>query len=559
MSKYIFISGGVISGIGKGISASSIAVLLKSYGYKITMIKADPYLNIDAGTMNPLEHGETFVLENGFETDMDIGSYERYTGEIFSRDNSMTLGAVIDEVLRFERKLAYDGKWVSMDYHVPQAIIKWLKRVEDNSKADIVIVEIGGTVGEVANQIFLEANRVLKTLNPQDVVHIHVSYLPVPGKLGEMKSKPVQVSVKLLNMAGISPEFIIARSEGLIDDIRREKLSLYCTVKKENVIAASDVDNIYDVPVNYSKQEFGEKIMKSLSLTPKVAIKNKTGGELIESWKKKINTIKNIKKTVKIAMIGKYIVSGNYSLKDSYVSVIEAINHASWELGYKTEILWLQSESIEKNNNLLKKIKEVDGVIVPQGWGSRGVEGKISAIEYVRENKIPYLGLCFGMQMAVIEYARNVLGIKDANSEEVKAKGKNNVIHMMEYQRKLVESREFGGTIRLGAYPCEVLKGSLLHSLYSKYKNEIFPSLPIVQERHRHRYEFNNAYREKFINSGMVLSGLSPDKELVEAIELPVNKHPFFLGTQYHPELKTHFTSPHPIFMGFIKASTRNK
>lgn len=552
MSKYIFVSGGVISGIGKGITASSIAFILKSYGFKITMIKADPYLNVDAGTMNPLEHGETFVLEDGFETDMDIGSYERFVNESFSRPNSMTCGAVLEKVIKDERSLAYDGKWVSLDYHVPEEIISWIKDVAKQSKAEITIVEIGGTVGEIGNGLFLEANKKMKIENPQDVIHIHVSYLPIPGTLGEMKSKPVQISTLLLNGHGITPEFLIARSKTGIDDIRREKLSRYCYIKKENIISAPDTSCIYDIPINFEKAHIGKNILKELHLKPRKTT-------LLKEWEEKTKKMKKISKSVDIAIVGKYFKSGEFNLKDSYVSVLEAIDHASWELGYNANIHWIVADDLEKDDKLEKEILKIDGLIVPQGWGSRGAMGKIKAIQIARENKIPYLGLCYGMQMAVIEYARNVLGIKDADSEEINPKSKNLVIHLMESQKQILKNGNYGGTIRLGAWPCKIKKGSLLESLYKKYPNELFNTLPIVMERHRHRYEFNNTYAKQLEDAGLVLSGKSPNGKLIEAIELSTKVHPFFLATQYHPELKSRFLAPHPLFLGFLDASIKKK
>ncbi len=555
MRKFIFISGGVISGIGKGITASSIGVLLKNAGYKITMIKADPYLNVDAGTMNPIEHGETFVLEDGFETDMDIGSYERFTNEKFGRENSMTLGAVLQKVIKDERELAYEGKWVSFDYHVPEQIVAWIKQVGENRKADIVIVEIGGTVGEIGNNIFLEANRMMAVENPRDVVHVHVSYLPVPKTLGEMKSKPVQMSVKVLHSCGINPDFIIARANEAIDEVRMEKLSRYCSVKAEHIIPAPDIDNIYQCPINYEKHDLTDKIRKSLGLR----VKEGTGVKL---WKKRYESIGKIKNSVDIAIVAKYYRSGAFNLKDSYVSVLEAINHAAWKIGVNVNLHWFVSEQFEKNPDEIKKLSKMDGIVVPQGWGSRGVEGKIMAVKYARENKIPYLGLCFGMQMAVIEYARNVLGLKDANSEEVNSKSKNQVVHMMEEQKKHIKMKNFGGTIRLGAWPCKLKKGTILEKAYRRNKDssEFFSyndknfEAAIIYERHRHRYEFNNEYRDLLEREGLVISGTSPDGTLVEAIELSPDVHPFFLATQYHPELKTSFLCPNPVFEAFIKA-----
>lgn len=547
MSKYIFVSGGVISGIGKGITASSIAFLLKSYGQKITMIKCDPYLNVDAGTMNPLEHGETFVLEDGFETDMDIGSYERFVNESFSRPNSMTCGAILDQVIKDERSLAYEGKWVSLDYHVPNEIIRWLEDVAKKSKADIVIVEIGGTVGEIGNSLFLEANKQMKVKYGRDVLHVHVSYLPIPGTLGEMKTKPVQISTQLLNAHGILPDFIIARSEKPLDDPRKDKLSRYCLVKKENVISAPDVKSIYDTPVNFERDSLGKNILKEFGIRPK-----KT--DLLEKWTQKVKKINNLKKEVNIGIVGKYFKSGNFDLKDSYVSVLEAIRHASWELGVIPNIHWFVADNLENDKKMQKDLLTMDGVIVPQGWGSRGSEGKIKAIQLVRENKIPYLGLCYGMQMAVIEFARDIVGLKDANSEEIDPKSLYQVIHVMEDQKKKILRKQYGGTIRLGAWPCNIKKGSLLEKMYMKYSNDLYKELPIVQERHRHRYEFNNEYRKQLEEKGLILSGISPDGNLVEAIELSKKDHPFFIGTQYHPELKTRFLNPHPLFMGFVEA-----
>lgn len=546
MSKYIFVSGGVISGIGKGITSASIAFLLKSQGLKITMIKADPYLNVDAGTMNPLEHGETFVLEDGFETDMDIGTYERFVNESFTRRNSMTCGAVINQVIKDERSLAYDGKWVSLDYHVPNEIVHWIERVAEKAEADVTVIEIGGTVGEIGNGIFLEANKIMKSRYGNDVIHIHLSYLPLPPTLGEMKSKPVQISTQIVNSHGILPDFLIARSEQGIDKIRIEKLSTYCLVPKENIVSAPDVEYIYEVPVNYSKEELTKNILKKLNLKGKPT-------DMLEKWSKKMKKIRSIDRELNIGIVGKYFKSGKFDLKDSYVSVLEAINHACWEQGYKANIVWFVADKLEKKS-LRKELMQLDGVIVPQGWGARGAEGKIRAIEIIREEKIPYLGLCYGMQMAVIEFARNVLKLKDANSQEVNPKTEHSVIHLMEDQKKNIKNGTYGGTIRLGGWPCKVEEGSLLEKMYKTYGNGLFSSLPIVDERHRHRYEFNNEYREQFEDAGLILSGKSPDDNLVEAIELPKKIHPFFIGTQYHPELKTRFLEPHPLFMGFVKA-----
>jgi CTP synthase len=553
MSKYIFISGGVISGIGKGVSAASIAFLLKSYGKRVTLIKADPYINIDAGTMNPLEHGETFVLEDGFETDMDIGTYERFTNQSFARPNSMTLGAVLDSVIKKERALEYDGRWVSLDHHVPENVVQWIEEVSKQDEAEVTVIEIGGTVGEVANGLMLAANKAMKLESPDDVIHIHVTYLPIPSMLGEMKTKTAQISVQILNSFAIHPDFIIARSEQTLDQERVEKLSKYCFLPKSHVISAPDIDCIYDIPLNFQKENFGEEILKSLGLKGQ-------DKSLLSNWKNKVSKIKNPKGEVNIGVVGKYYKSGDFDLKDSYVSVLEAINHACWEFSLTPKIHWIVADDLEKGESgLLEELSKMDGIIVPQGWGSRGSEGKIRAVQYARENKIPYLGLCYGMQMATIEFARNVLGLKDANSEEVDPESKNHVIHLMEEQQELIKNKEYGGTIRLGAWPCEIEKDSLSYKLYKEYGNSLYDSLPRVDERHRHRYEFNNEYREVFEKSDLKLVGKSPDGMLIESIELPENIHPFFIGTQYHPELKSRFLEPHPLFMGFIKASTEGK
>ena len=552
MSKYIFISGGVISGIGKGITAASLAFILKSYGKKITMIKADPYLNVDAGTMNPLEHGETFVLDDGFETDMDIGTYERFTNQSFSRPNSMTCGAVFQSVISKERALEYQGKWVSIDHHIPGAVVKWFEDVSKAEGSDITIIEVGGTVGEIGNGLILQANKMMKLKNPKDVIHVHVAYLPVPPKLGEMKTKPAQMSVEELNKHAIHPDFIVARSEQTLDTVRIDKLSRYCFIPSANVIPAPDVECIYEIPINFEKFDFGKKVLKALSLREK-------DSPLYLKWKKKVSKIQSLKKEINIGIVGKYYKSGDFDLKDSYVSVLEAINHSSWEFGVKANIHWIVAEDLEANPKDLQKLKEMDGIIVPQGWGCRGCEGKISAIKYVRENKIPYLGLCYGMQMAVIEYARNVLKIVDATSEEINPKGKNLVIHLMEEQKDLMKAKKYGGTIRLGSYPCVVEKQSKLFKTYKKYANGMFAKLPNINERHRHRYEFNNQFRELFSKSDMKLVGRSPDDTLVEAVELSEKVHPFFVATQYHPELKSRFLEPHPLFLGFVNACLERK
>jgi CTP synthase len=464
----------------------------------------------------------------------------------------MTLGAVLERVIKKERSLEFDGKWVSLDHHIPENIAEWITEVAEKEESDVTIIEIGGTVGEVGNGLMLTANKFMKLSNPNDVIHVHVTYLPIPPMLGEMKTKPAQLSVQQLNSYGIHPDFIIARSEQPLDQERIDKISRYCFIPSSHVISAPDIDCIYDIPLNFGDANIGEEIIDALKMERK-----KT--PLYPNWKKKVTKIKNPKKKLNIGIIGKYYKSGDFDLKDSYVSVLEAVNHAAWENSVEPTIHWIVADGLEKDKKKQEEILKMDGVIVPQGWGSRGSEGKIKAVQLARENKIPYLGLCYGMQMATIEYARNVLGIKDANSQEVAPKSKNQVIHLMKEQQELIKNKEYGGTIRLGAWPCKLDEDSVAYGQYKKYGNELFTELPIVMERHRHRYEFNNEYRDIFEKSDLKLCGRSPDDMLIEAIELPKEIHPFFVGTQYHPELKSRFLEPHPLFMGFIEASLNKR
>lgn len=549
--KYIFVSGGVISGLGKGITVSSIGLLLKSYGYRVALVKCDAYVNIDAGTIRPQEHGEVFVTEDGIETDQDLGHYERFINENLSKANYVTTGQIYQEVIRKERNFEYHGEDVEVVPHIPEEMIRRFKKAGKEAKAEVVIIEIGGTVGEYQNILFLEANRIMKTRDKEKVVHIHVGYLPTPPSIGEMKSKPVQTSVRLLNQTGIQPDFLIARAEKFLDEKRKKRIALFCNIQYEDIFSSPYADSVYEIPLILKKQGFDLRLLKKLDLKPK-----KTN--LLTKWQKMTKKIKKANKKVKIAIAGKYQTVGDYILPDSYVCVIEALRHASWENGYRPEIVWFDSEKLEKDPSLIKQLKNVKGIIVPQGWGSRGVEGKIKAAQYARENKIPYLGLCFGMQMAVIEFARHVLKLKKANSVEVNPKTPYPVIHLMPGQAEYLAKKQYGGTIRLGAWPCLINPKSRLYNFYrhsSSGKELIQKKKPlIIKERHRHRYEFNLKYKKKFEKAGMIISGISPDKKLVEAIELPKNKHPFFVGVQFHPEFKSRPLYPHPIFTEFIKA-----
>lgn len=548
--KFIFISGGVVSGLGKGVTAASIGLILKSKGLRVTNVKIDMYLNVDAGTIRPQEHGEVFVCDDGIETDQDLGNYERFLNESLKRENYMTTGQVYKSVIDRERAFGYGGEDVEAIPHVTDEIINRIKKAGKVNNSDVVIVELGGTVGEYQNGLFFEANRILKLKHPKDVVHVHVSFLPIIKSLGELKSKPAQQSAHILNSMGIQPDFMVARSEKNIDDKRRERLALFCNLRSENIISNPDLDSVYKLPIYFEEQKFGEKLLKALHLKSKI-------GPGLTDWKKFVDRINSDRKESKIAIVGKYFATGDYQLADSYLCVIEALKHAGAKAGIKPILSWISTEEIEKNG-VKEILKGHDAILVPQGWGSRGVEAKLEAVKYARENKIPYLGLCFGMQMATIEFARNKAGLKGANSTEAEAKTKYPVVHVMPEQKKYLAQHQYGGTIRLGSWPCKVEKGTLLEKAYKKFgtePNEITDQ--IINERHRHRYEFNNEYREMLEKAGLIISGTSPDGKLVEAIELSTKDHPFFMATQFHPEYKSRPLSPHPIFTAFIEATKK--
>lgn len=540
--KYIFVVGGVMSGVGKGIAAASIGAILKARGLNITAIKIDPYINVDAGTMNPVEHGETFVLDSGLETDQDMGNYERFIGMTLPSENYMTTGSIYESVIHKERNLEYQGKCVQVVPHIPMEVISRIKKAAEKADADISIIEIGGTVGEYENILFMEAIRLLKIKQPEDVITVMVSYLPIPHASGEMKTKPTQHAVRTLNGTGVQPDVIIARSETFIDQKRKEKISLFCNVPERYVISAPDVDSVYEVPVNFERDDLSRLILKKLGLKYK-----KTD---LKKWYDLVDSIKNSKEKIKIGIVGKYFGTGNFILSDSYISVIEAVKHAAYKLKRTPEIDWLNSELFEKEPHRLEDLKKYDGVIIPGGFGSRGVEGKINAIEFLRENKIPFLGLCYGMQLAVIEFARNVLGLKDANTTEISRETKNPVIDIMPEQKKNLEDKNFGATMRLGSYPAVIKKGTVAYAAYKKEK---------VSERHRHRWEVNPEYIELLEKGGLIFSGQSPDRKLMEITELPKSKHPFFLGVQSHPEFKSNPIDAHPLFLEFIRAAVAKK
>jgi len=550
-----------VSGLGKGTISSSLGFLFKSQGFKVSPVKIDMYLNVDAGTIRPQEHGEVFVTHDGIETDEDIGHYERFLHETLTRDNYITTGQIYQEVIRKERSFEYEGEDVEAIPHVTDEIERRIKLAGKSRGADIVIVELGGTVGEYQNGIFFEATRIMKLRNPDDLVHLHVTYLPYLANIGELKSKPAQTSVHILNGMGIHPDIIVARSEDPVDRRRLERLALFCNVTPGHIFSSPNMKSVYEVP------PFLHSSLTGLDNVCLKLLKLKQGKHtLLNDWDKLVERIKTPKrKTKKIAIVGKYFTTGDYKMSDSYVSVVEAVKHASWQLGADVKMEWVDSEEFDKDK---VKLLGYDGIIVPQGWGSRGTEGKIKAAEYARENKIPYLGLCFGMQMACIEFGRNVLGLKNANTEEVDPKSPYKVIHIMENQKEYLANKQYGGTIRLGAWPCRIKKGTILEKAYEKYggaidnpwyqKNPYYDhgiepkKARVVFERHRHRYEFNNSFRAKFEENGFVISGASPDNQLVEAIE--IKGHPFFVGTQYHPEYESRPLTPHPLFLAFIEA-----
>ncbi len=542
--KYIFVVGGVMSGVGKGIASSSIGKILQNKGFKVNPIKVDPYLNVDAGTMNPTEHGETFVLDSGLETDQDMGNYERFMNVDLGPDDYITSGMVYKHVIEKERNLGYRGKCVEAIPHITEEITRRWKRSAESHESDISLIEIGGTIGDYQNILFIEAARILKIKNPQDVIFVMVSYLPVPGVLGEMKTRPTQNAVRQLNSYGVQPDIIIARGSQPLDHKRKEKIAISCSVAVDNVISAPDISSVYDVPINFEKDKIGDMILRAFHMRAKVK------GDSLADWKKFVEKSKTTKKQLKIAVVGKYFDTGDFVLSDAYISVIEAIKFSGYWLGAKPELSWINSKEYETDPKKIKELSGYDGIIVPGGFGESGIEGVIMSIRYARENKIPYLGLCYGMQLAVIEYSRNVLGWKDAHTAEINPKASHVVIDIMPEQKKNLEEGKYGATMRLGSYEARLLKGTHAQKAYGT---------EIIHERHRHRYEVNPEYIEEIKAKGLVFSGTSPDGRLMEIAELPKEVHPFFLGTQFHPELKARPLHPHPLFSAFIEAALKGK
>lgn len=545
-TKYIFVSGGVISGIGKGITVASTALLLKNSGYKVAPIKFENYLNLDAGTINPIEHGDPFLCEDGTEGDMDIGTYEKYLDEDMGKLNFVTMGKIYHTVLMRERAFEYNGEDVEAIPHVTDEIIRRIDKLAREKNADIVIIELGGTAGEYQNALYYEASRILTLRRPEDVAHIHVSYVPVPSHLGEPKTKPTQLSVRTLNSMGIQPDFIVARSEIELDDRRRERFALFCNMHKENVISSPDVESVYEIPLILDEQDFAQKILKKLKLPQRKPN--------LKEWKSVVEKVKEKrKKEITIAIIGKYFSTGNYHLRDSYAALLDAIDHASWNTKVNVKTVWIDAEKVEKNGENI--IGNPDGIIVPIGWGNRGSEGMITAASYARRKKIPYLGLCYGMQLACIAYARDVLGLKNANTAENDPKTKYPVIHLMSTQQEAMKNRAYGGTMRLGGWEAIVKKGTKAFKAYTKHGG-IDVNTGLTSERHRHRYEFNDDFAKDFEKTGFIISARSVVENLTEIIELPEKMHPFYLGTQGHPEYKSRPNKPHPLFIEFLKAAS---
>ncbi|MDC3135302.1 CTP synthase [Prochlorococcus sp. AH-716-J09] len=528
MSKFVFVTGGVVSSIGKGIVAASLGRLLKSRGYSVSILKLDPYLNVDPGTMSPFQHGEVFVTEDGAETDLDLGHYERFTDTAMTRLNSVTTGSIYQAVINKERRGNYNGGTVQVIPHITGEIRERIHRVAANSNADIIITEIGGTVGDIESLPFLEAIREFKNdVNRNDVAYIHVTLLPFIKTSGEIKTKPTQHSVKELRSIGIQPDLLVCRSDKSINEGLKKKLSGFCGVNIKSVIEALDADSIYSVPLSLKKEGLCKETLKYLELEDKKCD--------LKNWEELIHNLRNPGAPIKVALVGKYIELG-----DAYLSVVEALRHACIEHKALLDLHWVSAEMIEKNS-AETYLNEVDAIVVPGGFGNRGVNGKISAIKFARENKIPFLGLCLGMQCAVIEWARNVANLPDASSSELDPNTPNPVIHLLPEQEDVVD---LGGTMRLGVYPCRLTNNTTGKNLYDE---------DVIYERHRHRYEFNNYYKQSFLNSGYKISGTSPDGRLVELIEL--ENHPYFLACQYHPEFLSRPGKPHPLFKGLIKAS----
>jgi len=547
-TKYVFISGGVISGIGKGTVAASIALILQRLGFKVAPIKCENYLNVDSGTINPIEHGDPFLCEDGTEADMDLGTYEKFLGVDVGKSNFITMGQIYQTVINRERRFEYKGEDVEAIPHITDEIQKRITEAGRKTNADVVVVELGGTAGEYQNVFYYEASRILSFKNPGNVIHIHVGYMPTPNHLGEPKTKPTQLSVRTLNGMGIQPDFIISRSEKQMDQRRKNRFALFCNVHPEDIFSVPDTKNIYEIPLTLKHQNFPDRLMTKLNLK-----KSREDFTEWEKFVKKVDSVNKSNKEIRVAIVGKYFSTGEYQLRDSYAALFDALQHSGWFHNVIVKTIWIDAERVESHGiNLLKQ--KYNGLIVPIGWGERGAEGMITAAGYARDNKIPYLGLCYGMQLAAVSFARDVIGLKDANSTEKNPGTKNPIIHLNPRQKENVKRRAYGGTMRLGAWDAVVKKRTIAWDAYEKYGGFLNKETGLTSERHRHRYEFNNKYLKDFEKKGMIFSATSTVENLVEIIELPKSVHPFYLGTQGHPEYKSRPLNPHPIFLEFIAA-----
>ncbi|MFO7263306.1 MAG: CTP synthase [Bacillaceae bacterium G1] len=532
MTKYIFVTGGVVSSLGKGITAASLGRLLKSRGLSVTIQKFDPYINVDPGTMSPYQHGEVFVTHDGAETDLDLGHYERFIDIHLTENSSITTGKIYSSVLAKERRGDYQGSTVQVIPHITNEIKERIRRAEKEGHPDVVITEIGGTVGDIESLPFLEAIRQMRSdVGRDNVLYIHVTLIPYLSASGELKTKPTQHSVKELRSIGIQPHIIVCRTEKPLNEELRRKLALFCDIDLEAVIEVGDAETLYEVPLMLQDQGLDEIVVRRLGLPAKEA-------DMTE-WRQMVQRMKNLEGEVRIAIVGKYV-----SLKDAYLSVNEALYHAATFHGKRLEVEWINSEELTPDN-VQERLRGVDGILVPGGFGHRGIEGKILAVQYARENQVPFFGICLGMQMACVEFARNVLKWPDANSTEMDPDTPHPVVHFLPEQHADIP---IGGTMRLGAYPCRLVPGSLAHQAYQQEE---------ISERHRHRYEFNNEYREVFEKHGLKVTGLSPDGRFVEIIEY--TEHPWFVGTQFHPEFTSRPNRPHPLFREFVRAAIRSR
>jgi CTP synthase len=536
--RYIFITGGVISGLGKGIVTSSIGKLLQFRGFKVNVCKIDPYINFDAGTLRPTEHGEVWVTEDGGEIDQDLGHYERFLDINIPKSHNITSGQVYYEVIKRERAGEYLGQTVQPIPHITDEIKKRLRKIAKDSKSNFILIEVGGTVGDYENILFLEAARQMR-MEKENVLYIHVAYLPIPKSLGEMKTKAVQHSVRELRNFGIQPDFVIGRSQMFLDDIRRKKIALFCNVNENDVISDPEIENIYKLPLIFEQENFGEKILTKAGIQDTKPDDNE--------WRKFIDRVENLNESVKIGVVGKYFDIGKFQLPDSYVSVIEALKHAAWHNYRKILIEWIDSKIFEEKKYKIQLLKKFDGIIVPGGFGSAGVEGKILTIEYVRNNSMPFLGLCLGLQLAIVEFARNVCRLHGANTTEIEPTTRYPVIDFLPEPKKILKKHKYGATMRLGGQIVKIKQGTLAHRLYKREK---------VVERFRHRYEINPNYVEILEKNGFVFSGMTTDKHIMQIGE--ITKHPFFLGSQFHPEFTSRVLSPNPLFNGFIQACIEN-